>query len=257
VSATVFGGSDWYQGLGYGSGLSTNPTFFKLRKGRAILEAVRMTPAFFSTGFFYSQGLRTEGNRYTLWQDLPVPYHQPLPPDRRRSDGQYILQPDMATQGVLGRFFSKMSFADRPKQPVALNSRVHVTEDNGTFQLGFEIDGPPGVGVTIELCFRAGGEFAGVAPGAGDDGVGAAGASRNRGGPLTAEDRTGVHLLKEGWASYTVGDDRLDFGPGTYARPPGRMEGEALTWVGGSLRQEGERVYLTGVTPFRHTLTFR
>ena len=65
-TATVFGGSDWYQGLGHGSGLSTNPTFFKMRKGDAILESVRMAPGFFSTGFFYSQGLKEENGSYVL-----------------------------------------------------------------------------------------------------------------------------------------------------------------------------------------------
>ena len=39
------------------SGLSTNPTFFKLRKGAAILDSVRMSPRFFSTGHFRSDGV--------------------------------------------------------------------------------------------------------------------------------------------------------------------------------------------------------
>ena len=36
VTATIFGGNDWHRKLGAGSGLSTNPTFFKLRKGAII-----------------------------------------------------------------------------------------------------------------------------------------------------------------------------------------------------------------------------
>jgi hypothetical protein len=35
------------------------------------------------------------------------------------------------------------------------------------------------------------------------------------------------------------------------------MEGEAYTWMNSSLRAEGQRVYLTGVAPFRHELVFR
>lgn len=260
-TATVFGGTDWYEGLGFGSGISTNPTFFKMRKGAAILESVRMAPSFFSTGFFFSQGLKQENGAYVLWQDLDVPYHLPLPKERRRADGQYPLQPDMGSQGVLARYFSRMAFAERPKHFVSLKSKVTVTEKDEGYELAFEIDGEPGVGVTIELGFRssgeAGGTLAGVASGAGSDGLGAAGAARNRGGPAGADEVAGTYLLREGYATYTAGGDTITFGPGAYPRPPGRMEGETFTWIGGSMRAEGDRVYLTGVTPFKHTLTFK
>jgi hypothetical protein len=35
------------------------------------------------------------------------------------------------------------------------------------------------------------------------------------------------------------------------------MEGEDYTWINGHLRTQGQRVYLTGATPFRYTLTIR
>jgi hypothetical protein len=35
------------------------------------------------------------------------------------------------------------------------------------------------------------------------------------------------------------------------------MEGEDYAWINGHLRTQGQRVYLTGVTPFRYTLTIR
>lgn len=256
-TATVFGGTDWYQGMGFGSGISTNPSFFKMRKGAVILDSLRMAPSFFSTGFFFSQGLKQENGSYVLWQDLDVPYHLPLPKEKRRADGQYPLQPDMGSQGVLARYFSRMAFADRPKHFVSLKSKVTVTEKAEGYDVAFDISGEPGVAVTIELGFRPGGTFTGLVSGSGSDGPGAAGAGRNRGGPPTAGDVANTYLLKEGYASYTVGGDRLEFGPGVYSRPPGRLEGETFTWIGGSMRAEGDRVYLTGVTPFRHTLTFR
>src|SRR5262249_40877599 len=62
VSATIYGGSDWP--LGVASGLASNPTFFNFRKGKAILESVRMGASFFSKGFFHSQGLKAHGNQY-------------------------------------------------------------------------------------------------------------------------------------------------------------------------------------------------
>jgi len=251
-TASVFGGSDWFEGLGHGSGISTNPTFFKMRKGGAILESVRMAPSFFSTGFFYSQGLEAEGGYYRLRQQLNVPYHHPLPAEHRRPDGQYPLQADMGTEGVLARFFSRMDFASRPKHFVSLDSRVTVVEKEDGFDLMFEIDGEPGVAVTIELAFRQGGTFTGVEARSEADGGGV-----TRGGAPTAVETAGTFLLRSGVATYTFGRDRIEFGPGSFDRNPGRLEGESLTWVSGSMRASGDRVYLTGATPFRHTLHFR
>jgi len=242
VSATIYGGSDWFAGLGVGSGIATNPTFFKFRKGAAILESVRMTPSFFSTGFFYSRGLKAEGGKYILSQTLNVPYHLPLPPEHRNPKGDYALSADMATEGVLARFFSKMDFAHRPKQFRTLRSDVTVTEQDGAFTLDFNVDGPPNVAVTIELGFRSGGTFTGVAPiasvgsGGGRGGRGGGG----RGGGIAPE-ADNAHVLKEGTGTYTVGSDKIEFGPGQIARPPGRMEGETYGWIGGNLRAEGDR----------------
>jgi hypothetical protein len=254
VSATIYGGSDWFAGLGVGSGLATYPTFFKFRKGAAILESVRMTPAFFSTGFFYSQGLNVADNTYTLSQTLNVPYHQPLPKEHLNPNGQYTLSADMATEGVLGRYFSKMDFAHRPKQFRTLKSEVKVTEDKGVFTLDFAIDGPPNVGVTIEFAFRSGGTLAGVEPLASVSAPSTGGYGRGGG---TAPEPDNAHVLKAGMGTYTVGSDTIEFGPGQLTRAPGRMEGESYGWVNGSLRAEGSRVYLTGLTPLRYKLTIR
>lgn len=257
VTATVYGGSDWYEGLGHGSGIATNPTFFKFRKGEAVLESVRMAPSFFSTGFFYSQGLEVSGREYRLRQELKVPYHQPLPKERRRADGQYPLQPDMGTENVLARYFSRMDFANRPKQFVTLDNKVTAVERDDGFDLVFDIGGEPGVAVTIELTFRQGGTLDGVESRSAAGNPGSSGAGLNRGGPMTSADLAGTHVLRSGHATYMFGNDRITFGPGSLQRPPGRLEGESLTWVSGSMRTTGERVYLTGTTPFRHTLEFR
>lgn len=259
ASATIYGGSDWFAGLGVGSGIATNPTFFKFRKGAAVLESVRMTPGFFSTGFFYSRGLKAESGRYVLSQTLNVPYHQPLPKEHRNPKGDYKLSADMATEGVLARFFSKMDFANRPKQFRTLKSEVTVTENNGAFTLEFNVDGTPNVPVTIELGFRSGGTFTGVEPIASvatAGGRGGRGGGGSRGGGVAPESDN-AYVLKSGTGTYTVGNDKIEFGPGQIARAPGRMEGETYGWINGSLRAEGDRVYLTGVTPLRHTLTFR
>ena len=61
------------------SGLSTNPTFFKLRKGEAVLDSVRMSPRFFSTGHFRSDGVRVLSDGWRLHDRVRVPYHLTLP----------------------------------------------------------------------------------------------------------------------------------------------------------------------------------
>lgn len=259
VTATIYGGSDWFAALGPGSGIATNPTFFKMRKGAAILESVRMTPSFFSTGFFYSRGLKSANGGYVLSQTLNVPYHLPLPKEHRNPNGDYKLEPDMGTEGLLGRFFSKMDFSKRPKQFRTLESKVTITEKDGGFELAFDIGGHPNVPVTIELGFRSGGTFTGVAPmaSAGTAGGGRGGRGGGGRGGGIAPEADNAYVLREGTATYTVGSDRIEFGPGQLARAPGRMEGETYGWVGGNLRAEGDRVYLTGTTPFKYTLTFK
>jgi hypothetical protein len=247
VTASIFGGNDWHLGLGVGSGLSTNPAFFKFRKGAAVLDSVRFSPGFFNTGFFYPQSLTVTGpNEYQLVQVLQVPYHLPLPAAHRRADGSYRHTGE-------GRFFSKMDFPNRPKDFKTLTTRVTVRENHGAFDLVFDVDGFAGVPVILELCFRKDGTLAGVEkPAASEGGRGGGG----RAGPAMENDQDSF-VLKGGQGSYTVGSDRIEFGPGASAHNRLRMEGENYSVYNGHNRAEGYRVYLTGVTPFKHTLTVK
>lgn len=246
VTATVFGGNDWHLGLGVGSGLSTNPAFFKFRKGAAVLDSVRFSTGFFNTGFFYPQSLAVTGpNAYRLEQVLQVPYHLPLPAASRRADGSYRLTGE-------GRFFSKMDFPSRPKDFKTLTTRVTVRENNGAFELAFDVDGFAGVPVILELCFRKDGTLAGVEKPAASP----AGRAGGRTGPAMENDEDSF-VLKSGQGTYTVGADTIEFGPGASAHNRLRMEGENYSVYNGHNRAEGYRVYLTGITPFKHTLTVK
>ena len=242
TSATIFGGTDWHDKRidsrgqetsirEIASGLSTNPTFFRFRKGAAILDSVRLSPRFFSTGHFRSDGVTRTRGGWRLSDEVRVPYHLPLPQRRRRRDGSYAL-------GSEGRFYAQMDFPHRPKDEKVLRTTVSIAEvGTGGFDLVFDVDGPP-TSLTIELCFRAGGTLAGVVPASGD----------------------GNFQLVEGEGSYTVGGDTITFGPGTGSglRQPIAMDpGEKYTYLGGNLTPSGLRVYLTGLVPFLSTLRLR
>lgn len=227
ISATVYGGSDWP--LGIASGLASNPTFFNFRKGKAVLESVRMFPTFFSEGPFRSSGMKAEGNRYLLSQVVKVPYYQPLPRNLRNPQGDYPLTP------AGNRFWSKLNFPQRTKSNIqTLDQKVTVTENAGAFELAFDVGGHDRVPITIELTFRRGGELEGVEPGS---------------------TRPNLLFLRQGTGRYKVGNDVITFGPGQadhemagMGRPPNEAYSE-------NLQPDRYHVCITGFTPFRKTLT--
>ncbi len=240
TAASIFGGTDWHNSRvdseggrtsirEIASGLSTNPTFFKLIKGAAILESVRMSPRFFSTGHFRSDGVDAVGAGWRLHDRVRVPYHLPLPQRYRRRDGDYQL-------GSEGRFYSKMDFPHRPKDYQVLDTTITIRQlGDAAFDLAFDVDGPA-TSLTIELCFRSGGSLTGVVPAGGD----------------------GNFQLVSGVGSYTVGADTIRFGPGNgsgLGQPVAMDPGEKYTYLGGSLVPAGQRVYITGEVPFRYTLS--
>lgn len=229
-STTIFGGVDWP--LIIASGRSNSPNFFSFRKGDAVLKYMRLSSQFFSMGYFRSEGLKKESAQYVLHQKLEVPYYQPLPQDKRRQDGDYALTPS-----IDDRFWNKMDFADRPTSNIkTLETTVTVEEKDGVNKVTFQVDGEEEVAVTIELCFEEGGELSGVS---------------------RAEGEEDNFFLEEGTGEYKAGDNSIQFGPGTIAhRSIHHLEGEKYSSHFGSLRTDGKHVYLTGITPFKHTLTF-
>jgi hypothetical protein len=242
ITATIFGGTDWHNAREdaagqvtsireIASGLSTNPTFFKFRKGEAVLSSVRMSPVFFGTGHFRSNSLNPVEGGWRLADTVRVPYHQPLPARHRRRDGQYAL-------GSEGRFYSRMAFARRAKHYVTLSTVIVIKEvEPGGFDLEFDVTGQE-TSLTIELGFRPAGTLTGVVPAVGD----------------------GNFQLVDGMGTYRTGGDVITFGPGNGqgALQPVRMEsGEKYSYLSGGLVTPGHRVYITGRVPFRYTLRVR
>ncbi|WP_367915540.1 hypothetical protein [Leadbetterella sp. DM7] len=228
TALTLFGGNDLP--LIIASGRSVSPNFFGYRKGVAALKYMRMSSRFFSMGYFRSEGISQENGKYVLYNKLQAPYYQPLKPGDRRKDGDYELTPS-----VDDRFWSKMSFDKRPADFKTLESRVVVSENNGEVTMDFEVTGAEGVAVTVQLCFDEGGELNGIQEGG-----------------------SGAHFLPEGYGEFRRGKDRITFGPGVKKHEWTRgLEGEKYSVLNGNLNTPGHHVYLTGYTPFKHTLKIR
>jgi hypothetical protein len=233
IAATIYGGSDWP--LGVASGLASDPTFFSFRKGRAILDSVRMGGQFFSESAFRSEGLQANGNQYTLHQRFDAPYYQPLPKNLRNPKGDYPLTPARDF-----RFWSKLDFPHRQMSNVqTLDQKVAVVEKQGVFELHFDITGHDRIPFTVELAFRPGGELGGSLQ------------------ELTARDNSKVVLLKEGTGRYRVGDDVIEFGPGQAEHQSPIPSGPSYAAHGATLRAAGTCVYITGFTPFKNVITIK
>jgi hypothetical protein len=126
--------------------LADNPTFFSLHLGRAAL-ALRFASAFFGKGQFVGTGLRKDGDAWLLEQELEGPYYQPIAPEHRRADGDWLA----------------MDRALRPQSEVQrLRSVVRIRERPGGFDVEIEITGTDGVPIAIELGCPADGTITGA-----------------------------------------------------------------------------------------------
>lgn len=104
----------------------------------------------------------------------------------------------------------------------------HILEVSDGFELTIQAHGTDGVPLAVEVNLRDGGELTGVSP-----------------VPHTG----GAYLLKEGYACYRAGSETIQFGPG-------HCEHAYVQLRGAEGKLPGPCVYLTGFTPFRHTLMF-
>lgn len=227
TAITLFGGND--KPLLIASGRSSNPNFLMYRKGDAILKYMRLSTSFFRMGYFSSDGIVKEGNKYILKETKEADYYQPLAEEFRKADGDYTLSPSPD-----GRFWNKMEFDSRTRSNVKQQLTViEITENYGSLNVDFKVDGPPNVEVTIEMCFKEGSKITGV-----------------------AMDEKNNYFLNSGLGELSMGADSLQFGPGKLEHHNiDNLDSEEYTYHQGTLRTDGVHVYITGYTPFRHTMT--
>jgi hypothetical protein len=224
---TVFGGSDYGVARRIRSGLATNPTFLRMSAGDAVLDSVRLSRHFFGLGPFRADAMTEAAGILVLEERLSPAYFGPLSPERRRPAGDYRLVDE-------GRFSAAMSFDERPRDEVPLRTRIEVTPTEDGVRLVLDTDGPLCTW-SLELAFRAGGVFEGLDTDAATTGI-----------------------LSSGTARYRVGDDAIEFGPGTGVTASGGYHpGEDYAYLGGTDAMSGPRAYLTGTTPGRATIDLR
>lgn len=228
-SVTVYGGCDELV-PGVVSGLSSNPTFLRYAHGAAVLSDVRLSRSFFDLGPFRSREAIRNGTAVSLSETVEANFYLPLPPEKRRTDGIYALEHE-------GRFSASMQFSSRPTVVHRLKTdvTVHVSEGEAVVEIGF--DGAE-TSFALELTFRPGGVLEGVEP-------------------LAVP---GTFQLTGPTARYTVGEDVIEFGPGSpndADAPAGYNPGEVYRYLAGTNATEGLKVYITGRTTGLHRLTLR
>jgi len=103
--------------------------------------------AFFGQGQFVGTGLRKEGDAWLLEQELEGPYYQPIAPEHRRADGDWL---------AMDRTLRKQSGVQR------LHSIVRICERPGGFDVEIALTGPDGVPIAIELGCPADGAITGA-----------------------------------------------------------------------------------------------
>ncbi len=140
-------------------------------------------------------------------------------------DGPYY-QPYPANAIPADGDWEKMPRANRKQSEVQhLQTRITLRETSTGMEAQIQMTGTAGVPVAMELIFRPGGTFTGV---------------------TKHPTRTNAYLLSDS-GTYTIKGDTITFGPGKSLHKGVQLRG-ALPAM------DAPTVYLTGFTPFQHTL---
>jgi hypothetical protein len=123
--------------------------------------------------------------------------------------------------------WEKMPKANRAQSEIQqLETNIRIQETKDGMEIEIVTNGTERVPAALELIFRPGGELKGV---------------------VKVETSKDSWILKEGTGSYTFGSDTISFGPGV-----GLHKNIALR--GALPAMDAPTVFLTGFTPFKHTI---
>lgn len=144
----------------------------------------------------------------------------------RKLEGPYY-QPFPAEKIQPGMDMAKAPRSERTQSNVQyLTTTVTIAERKEGLSVQVDMNGTEGVPVTMELIFRKGGTFAGV---------------------QAHTSKKDAWLFEGKEASYASGNSVIRFGPG-------KLEHKNIQLRGALPQVEGYTVYLTGFTPFSHTI---
>lgn len=194
--------------------LGGSSRFFSVRRGDAVVNAVRFAAAFFGKGQFVPDEAEKRNGVYHFRQSIDSGYYQPFDP------------PKPVGWGVDNWY--KVREGRRRTEVCHIHYAAEVKEGKNGFSVRMKADGTDYVPLSVEVNLRAGGRLAGVAP------------------ALAVPD---AYMLPSGHAYYELGGDAIRFGPGLKAN-------DYIMVRGAQAKLSGPSVYLTGYTPFDHTLEF-
>lgn len=141
-------------------------------------------------------------------------------------EGPYF-QPYPADQIPADGDWAKMpKFNRRQSEVQVLKTMVRISETEKGMKLEVDMDGTDNVPVAMELIFRKGGTFAGV---------------------VAHPSKKDAYLFSESEGAYTANGQTIKFGPG-------KAEHRNVQLRGALPSMEAPSVYITGFTPFKHTL---
>lgn len=187
-----------------------NSRWISLHHGDAVINGIRFASAFFGKGQFSPTKFEREGDELCFYQSLEGRYYQPFTDPKQLP----------VTQKQYG--IKRMRRQKSELCTMQYEGRIRETEQG--LAVTIRATGTPRVPLAVEFNLRSDVNLKGTEP-LGD----------------------GRHLLKQGMAKYTVGDDTIFFGPGIAAHRYVQIRGAEE-------KLSGTSVYLTAYTPFETTL---
>lgn len=204
---------------------------FRIRRGETDISVIENNPTFFSfmKGGAVLQSMRLAaayfGSRGQFIAESTTFDGKTIELSRRHLHGYFQPYPKDKIPG--DGVFENMPRENRElSEPQKIFYNVKISELNGKASLEIEIKGTDHVPVSLEMSFRPGGELTGVSK---------------------YEHAEDSFLLQEGMGQYKKGNHTINFGPGKAEHKWAQMRGMLP-------KQNGLSVYLTGYTPFKHTI---
>jgi hypothetical protein len=204
---------------------------FRIRRGDADISVIERNPTFLSymKGNAVLQSIRLAsaffGSRGQFISEKAELSGNTIILSKSHTHGYYQPFPEDKRTGD-GDWHNMPRIARQMSELQTMNYKVIISESNGKIAIDIEIDGTPYVPVSLEMSFRPGGELSGV---------------------TSDKNLADSYFLESGTGQYKHGNNTIKFGPGVSEHKWAEIRGMLP-------KQNGKSVYLTGYTPFKHTL---